>query len=248
MKNNKFELLAPAGDFERLKTAIYFGADAVYFAGKNYGLRAYSSNFDTMSIKDTMDYIHAHGKKGYVTGMHGGIEHVMIYFDEETLEDLAIDDKILVRAYGQGLQIEGHEDVAVMSIDPNLFEKLGVTSENGKLQVPVVAKVPAYLMGSGTGSSNAYSGDYDIMTADKDEITRLGLDKLRFGDLVLLEDHDNTYGTGYLGGAISIGVIIHSDCVKSGHGPGVTVIMSSSKGNIEGVINQNANIGYYMNK
>ena len=83
---------------------------------------------------------------------------------------------------------------------------------------------------------------------DKEEIKRLGLDKLRFGDLVLLQDHDNTYGTGYLGGAISIGVIIHSDCVKSGHGPGVTVIMSSSKGNIEGVIDSNANIGYYMNK
>ena len=45
--------------------------------------------------------------------MHGGIEHVMIYFDEETLEDLAIDDKILVKAYGQGLAIEGYEDVAV---------------------------------------------------------------------------------------------------------------------------------------
>ena len=135
-----------------------------------------------------------------------------------------------------------------MSIDPNLFEKLGVTEKNGKLQVPVVAKVPAYLMGSGTGSTNAYSGDYDIMTADKEEIKRLGLDKLRFGDLVLLQDHDNTYGTGYLGGAISIGVIIHSDCVLSGHGPGVTVIMSSSKGNIEGVIDSNANIGYYMNK
>lgn len=190
----------------------------------------------------------AKGKKGYVTGMHGGIEHVMIYFDEETLEDLAIDDKILVKAYGQGLSIENHEDIAVMSIDPNLFEKLGITEKDGKLQVPVVAKVPAYLMGSGTGSSNAYSGDYDIMTADKEEIKRLGLDKLRFGDLVLLQDHDNTYGTGYLGGAISIGVIIHSDCVKSGHGPGVTVIMSSSKGNIEGVIDSNANIGYYMNK
>ena len=54
--------------------------------------------------------------------MHGGIEHVMIYFDDETLEDLAIDDKILVKAYGQGLSIEGYEDVAVMSIDPNLFE------------------------------------------------------------------------------------------------------------------------------
>ena len=67
MKNTKVELLAPAGDFERLKTAIYFGADAVYFAGKNYGLRAYGTNFDTMSIKDTMEYIHSHGKRGYVT-------------------------------------------------------------------------------------------------------------------------------------------------------------------------------------
>ncbi len=67
MKNTKVELLAPAGDFERLKTAIHFGADAVYFAGKNYGLRAYGTNFDTMSIKDTMDYIHSHGKRGYVT-------------------------------------------------------------------------------------------------------------------------------------------------------------------------------------
>lgn len=67
MKDRKIELLAPAGDFERLKTAIYFGADAVYFAGKNYGLRAYSTNFDTMSIKETMDYIHSHGKRGYVT-------------------------------------------------------------------------------------------------------------------------------------------------------------------------------------
>lgn len=67
MKNKKVELLAPAGDFERLKTAIKFGADAVYFAGKNYGLRAYGTNFDTMSIKETMDYIHKFGKRGYVT-------------------------------------------------------------------------------------------------------------------------------------------------------------------------------------
>ena len=85
------------------------------------------------------------------------------------------------------------------------------------------------------------------MTADMEEIKRLGLDKLRFGDLVLLQDHNNTYGTGYLGGAVTIGVIVHSDCVKSGHGPGVTVIMSSAKGKIEGIIDSNANIGYYMN-
>ncbi len=67
MKNGKIELLAPAGDMEKLKTALHFGADAVYFAGKNYGLRAYGTNFEEMTIKETMDYIHRFGKKGYVT-------------------------------------------------------------------------------------------------------------------------------------------------------------------------------------
>ena len=67
MKNNNIELLAPAGDMEKLKTAVHFGADAVYFAGKNYGLRAFGTNFESNSIKDTMNYLHSHGKKGYVT-------------------------------------------------------------------------------------------------------------------------------------------------------------------------------------
>ena len=63
----KVELLAPAGDMEKLKTAIHFGADAVYFAGKNYGLRAFSTNFESFAIKDAVDYVHEHGKKAYVT-------------------------------------------------------------------------------------------------------------------------------------------------------------------------------------
>ena len=144
----------------------------------------------------------AKGAKGYVTGMHGGIEHVLVHFDDETIEKLAIDDKIMIKAYGQGLKLEGYDDIHVMSIDPNLFEKIGIYEKNGKIQVPVVAKIPPYLMGSGIGSSNAYTGDYDIMTADFEEIKRLGLDKLRFGDIVLLEDCDNTYGRGYLKGAV----------------------------------------------
>ena len=65
--DKKIELLAPAGDMEKLKTAIYFGADAVYFAGKNYGLRALSSNFDNKEIYEAVSFVHAHGKKCYVT-------------------------------------------------------------------------------------------------------------------------------------------------------------------------------------
>ncbi len=59
------ELLAPAGDMERLKAAVHFGADAVYFAGKSFGLRAFSNNFE--NITEPVKYLHDHGVKAYVT-------------------------------------------------------------------------------------------------------------------------------------------------------------------------------------
>ena len=97
MEKRKVELLAPAGDFERLKTAIYFGADAVYFAGKNYGLRAYGTNFENMNIKDAMDYIHAHGKRGYVTlnvyARHNDFNGLKDYV--QTLVDAKVDAVII---------------------------------------------------------------------------------------------------------------------------------------------------------
>lgn len=61
------ELLAPAGNFDKLITAVHFGADAVYFAGKQFGLRAFAGNFEDDEIVKAMDYLHQHGKKGYVT-------------------------------------------------------------------------------------------------------------------------------------------------------------------------------------
>jgi putative protease len=63
----KPELLAPAGNFERLKWAIMYGADAVYFGGQNYGLRANSDNFTIPEIKEACDYVHLHNAKAYVT-------------------------------------------------------------------------------------------------------------------------------------------------------------------------------------
>lgn len=61
------ELLAPAGDMECLKTAILFGADAVYCGGPLLQLRAGSTTFDFEKLKQAVDYTHAHGKKIYVT-------------------------------------------------------------------------------------------------------------------------------------------------------------------------------------
>ena len=61
------ELLAPAGNFDKLVTAVHFGADAVYFSGKKFGLRAFAGNFDDDEIFKAMEYLHSHGKKGYIT-------------------------------------------------------------------------------------------------------------------------------------------------------------------------------------
>ncbi|MGB9839068.1 DUF4438 domain-containing protein [Thermovenabulum sp.] len=188
----------------------------------------------------------AKGAKGVVIGKHGGIEHVLVQFEKEDMEKMAVDDKILIKAWGQGLKLLDYPDVFVMNIDPRLFLNIPILEHEGVLKVPVVAEVPAYLMGSGIGSSTAFSGDYDIMTADMETVKMLGLERLRFGDLVLLKDCDNTYGRGYLKGAVTVGVVIHSDCIKMGHGPGITTIMTCKHPKIEGIIDENANIKNYL--
>lgn len=65
MKN--VELLAPAGNFAKLKTALYFGADAVYLGGKEFSLRSFADNFSREEFKEAAIYAHERGKKVYVT-------------------------------------------------------------------------------------------------------------------------------------------------------------------------------------
>ena len=189
----------------------------------------------------------AKGDQGFVTGHHGGVDDLILYFPRETLEKMTVEDKVQVRMQGRGMKIEGFEDtVHCISVDPQLFEKMNITVEDGKLVVPVAAKVPPYLMGSGMGEFSAVKGDYDIMTADRAEIRRLGLDKLRYGDIVLLEDCDNTYGRGYLRGAVTVGVIIHGDCVLMGHGPGVSTLFTAKTPVIRGRLDPHANLADLM--
>ncbi|HFQ91164.1 MAG TPA: U32 family peptidase [Desulfobulbus sp.] len=75
------ELLAPAGSFEKLVTAIHYGADAVYLGGRRYSLRARAANFDADGIRRAVDHAHARGVRVYVT--------VNIFAHNEDLEGLA---------------------------------------------------------------------------------------------------------------------------------------------------------------
>ena len=61
------ELLAPAGDMERLKMAVLYGADAVYLAGTDFGMRAFAGNFDPDELKAAVAYAHAHNVRVHCT-------------------------------------------------------------------------------------------------------------------------------------------------------------------------------------
>jgi len=185
----------------------------------------------------------AKGEKGVVTGHHGGSEHVMIDFPKKILKQLTYDDKIMIRTNGQGLTLIDYPDIKLYNLDPDLLNKMEIKqTKNKKLKVPVTTVVPAQCMGSGIGSAHTAAGDYDIMTSDPDTVKEFKLDKLKFGDFVALLDHDNSYGRSFLKGAISIGIVVHSDCLLAGHGPGVSTLMTSSQPLIEPIINANANI------
>ena len=93
-------------------------------------------------------------------------------------------------------------------------------------------------MGSGLGANQVNSGDYDIQLFDEAIVEQYGLDTLRLGDIVAIIDADHSFGRIYRQGAISVGVVVHTNCVTAGHGPGVTTLMTSADGKIIPQINQ----------
>ena len=122
------ELLAPAGDFERLKFAFLYGADAVYFGGQNYSLRANAKNFSNEEINDATKYAHSLNKKVYVT--------VNIVFHDENLDGLK--DYLL---YLNEINVDGiiASDIVVLKLIKDL-----------KLNVKVILSTQASTLNSFT--------------------------------------------------------------------------------------------------
>ena len=186
------------------------------------------------------------GSKGVVTGKHGGIEHVLIDFKPKDLEKLMLGDKILVKAFGLGLKLIDYADIKVMNMDPRFLEALDPEPNGDKLEVPVTHMIPAAIMGSGLGANQTHSGDYDIQLFDEKVREQYGLDDLRLGDLVAIIDSDHSFGRIYRQGAVSVGIVVHTNCVTAGHGPGVTSLMTSPSGKIIPKIDPKANIAYLL--
>lgn len=185
----------------------------------------------------------AKGARGRVTGKHGGIEHVMIDFDAVNMHKMVIGDKIQIWSCGLGMRLLDVPHIKAFNMDPDFLDRWSPElRDDGTLRVRVVKIVPAAVMGSGLGRSTVVRGDYDIQTFDDVMAEKYGLRELRLGDLVAISDADHSYGRIYRTGAISVGVVVHGCSFVSGHGPGVTSLLTSSDGKIEPVIDAHANL------
>ena len=114
-KRKRVELLAPAGNMEKLKSAFHFGADACFIGGNAFNLRGMSSNFNNKELKQAIDYAHSLGKKVYVTlnifAHNAEIEYMPRFIKK--LEEYGADAAIvadlgvfqLVREYAPNLRI-----------------------------------------------------------------------------------------------------------------------------------------------
>lgn len=179
------------------------------------------------------------GARGIVTGEHA---HVLVDFDPDDIELLAIGDEIQIRSIGTGLQLLDHPDVVPHKLSPRLLDAMDPnTLSDGTLEISVAAEIPSHLMGSGAELMADYV-DQDFMTGDRAEIAALGLDRLRLGDIVVVRDEDHGWGRGYHPGAVTIGLIIHGDSAWTGHGPGVLDLLSSRSGAITTRIDPDANL------
>ena len=97
MANKKPELLAPAGDMERLKMAVLYGADAVYLAGTSFGMRSFAGNFSPEELPKAVQYAHDHGVKVHVTVNTMPRNHELVGLPEhlERLNDCGVDALIV---------------------------------------------------------------------------------------------------------------------------------------------------------
>ncbi len=93
------EILSPAGDFEKLKSAVYFGADAVYLAGSHFGMRAASGNFTNEELRAAVSYCHERSVKVYVTvnimprdGEYEALREYLKYLEEIRVDAAIVSD------------------------------------------------------------------------------------------------------------------------------------------------------------
>jgi hypothetical protein len=188
------------------------------------------------------------GKRGVVTGKHGGIEHLLVDFPSSILRRLQIGDRMQIYSCGLGLRLLDYPSVTVTSASPRLLRRWGLRARGRKLAAPVTHLVPAAIMGSGVGRPDSVRGDFDIQLFDPAIRREFRLGSLRFGDMVAIIHSDSSVGRAYRRGAITVGIVVHGDSTVSGHGPGVLSLLTSLDGVIEPQVDPQANLATILRR
>lgn len=184
----------------------------------------------------------AMGATGIVTGKSGRFsEQVIVHFPKAARDQMAVGDQIVIRSEGVGMVLNDHPEVVLKGLSPELLARMPVREEHGRVAFGTVARIPAHLVGAGLGLTSE-GGSLHMQSTDREELARLGLDSLRLGDIVALEDTDSRYNHGYLRGALAIGVVCATDGPRAGYGPGVTVIATAPAGQLAAFDAPDANI------
>lgn len=132
------ELLSPAGDFERLKFALRYGADAVYIGGKNYSLRANAINFTNEEIKEATNYAHSLNKKVYVTVnivLHDenidGLKEYLLFLDSVNVDAIIVSDIYIMNLWKElNLKMELHVSTQASTLNKEtalFYKELGAS-------------------------------------------------------------------------------------------------------------------------
>lgn len=132
------ELLSPAGDKEKLTIAFHYGADAVYFGGQNYSLRANAKNFSLEEIKEAVNYAHNLKKRVYVTVniiFHDedfeGLENYLKYLDKIGVDAIIVSDIAVMNIWKKlNLKMELHVSTQASTLNREtalFYKEMGVT-------------------------------------------------------------------------------------------------------------------------
>jgi hypothetical protein len=189
----------------------------------------------------------AAGATGHVIGQHA---YVLVDFSATAMTGITTGDQVTVIAVGQGLVLTEHPAIKVKNCSPRLLAAMpGGTGTDGRLDVHVAAVVPAEAVGAGSGMVSEYANT-DLMGAyaGLGEDLSLGLEGLRIGDIVALEDSDHRYGRGYRAGYLTIGVISTGQCLLFGHGPGPSSLMSGPADAFRLVTDPGANLASWLHE
>jgi hypothetical protein len=188
----------------------------------------------------------AAGSTGVVTGKSGRFsEQVIVHLPREVRTRMAVGDQVLIRAEGVGLHLTDHPGVSLKGISPVLLAALSAREEEGQVAFGVTARIPAHLVGAGLGLTSE-GGSLHMQSTDRELLAELGLDRLRLGDLVALDDTDSRYNHGYLRGARALGVVASTDGPRAGYGPGIAILMTAPAGELGSFEASDANLAHLL--